>query len=532
MTSVWARLEELAAIFLDDRSRHETETCRLCEEERQDWKRLESAIKAEAKKLKAKRKEAEKTVRLESKKSKAIPLQSAVGAKNMQRGDHAEIAQCLADYLAQKHLSPPAYDEGVVHVYMADCGRWLAIEDSELSAIIQGWAGVATIGEDYRPWFCNNVKTPIDMMKDLTARWGHGPGFFRGTEIGIAFSDEYVTVHSGVIVSKKHKPANRARFGFDFSIKNASLSGSSFEYYLSSLFDDESRTSLLGEFFGLTALGMAPKFNKALILYGPGGAGKGTFLRIMQAAFPSARVGSIQPQRWTHGPSLAALSSIRLNMVNEMSVDDLNDVGRFKAIVSGDLVEAEPKYRDVFSFCPSAGHVFTVNPGQLPTVPDADEPFWQRWMAIPFDRVFRGNIGEDRDIVSKIIKKELHIVVAWMLYHAQQAINRKNYTECKAGIQVIDEWRGSVNPVAHVLAERTKPLESSVAYKAPTLQEVFLEYQKWCNEAGHKASSRTVLTRRLRSLDLIKRSSGNRVMVALCKPHEQAMDDDLDWLGN
>ena len=528
--NLWANMAEWAAQYLDDRNAFETMTREQANSANVPWRSFEAAVKAEARKLKKARTELANEQKREEQRAERQARQEAAeahGAMHMASGSYAEVAQVLCDHLAKTHKAPPAWDEGSVYCYDQPTGIWQPLEDEYLHGLVSSWDGVATVGAECKPWLCNNVKTPLEIAKGKMTFNKRGMGFFRDHGVGIAFADCFVTLKNGKVDSKPNGPDNRCRFGFPFSIANARLAGSRFEQMLVSMFGStkDARPELIGEVVGLTALGLMPKWNKAVVFFGAGGSGKGTLLRIIQACFPRDKVTSIQPQRWTNGASLDLLAGARLNAVNEMNTEDLADVGRFKAIVSGDLIEAEPKYKKPYSFAPLAGHFFTVNPGQLPTVPDADEPFWQRWVVVPFTNVFRGTSNEDKSIADDIIANEIHVVIAWALSCAARAIELGRLTKCEEGEEVLKEWREGVNPVANFLAERTAPWEGD-ARNAPTLGEFFAEYQKWCMEAGHKSSSRTVLGRRLRSLGLVERSNGTRVLLRLLKPYEYDAESD------
>lgn len=531
--TMWADMAAFAAQYLDDRGSFETETRQRAQDAGVNWRSFEASVKAEAKKLKKQRLEAEREQKREQDRAERQARQEAAaahGAMHMRAAGHGEVAQVLCDHLATKHKAAPAYDEGSVYCYDDSSGTWCPMSDDYLMGLISSWDGVATVGAECKPYICNNVKTPLEIAKSKMEFQKRGHGFFRDHGVGIAFADCFVTIVNGQVDTRRNGPDNRCRFGFPFSIGSAKLAGSRFEAMLVSMFGStkDSRAELIGELVGLCALGLMPKWNKCVVFFGEGGSGKGTLLRVIQACFPRDKVGSIQPQQWSNGASLDLLAGIRLNAVNEMNTDDLADVGRFKAVVSGDLIEANPKYKKPYSFSPSAGHFFTVNPGQLPTVPDADEPFWQRWVIVPFEKVFRGTQNEDRNIADEIIADEMHVVIAWALSCAARAIELNRLTKCAAGDAVLQEWREGVNPVANFLAERTAEWVGD-ARNAPTLGELFVEYQKWCLEAGHKPSSRTVLGRRLRALGLVERSNGTRIKVRLLKPHEYDAANDPLW---
>lgn len=530
--SLFDRVTELALLFLDNNAKYMSDIKAEAKRTDVDFKDLTRSVTAKAREIrKAREAEAKEAKKAETiaKKQEKLKAAAAHGARHMEDGGNMEVAQVVCEHLATKHGAPPAHDEGQLWVCHTD-GIWRCIEDGRICSMIQGWRGVCTVGPDHRPFTLGNTDIAIKMAKNRCYDWEQGPGFFQGHSVGIVFKDCFFTLDDdGEILISTNGPGNRARFGFDFGLADGVFKGSKFEAYLESVTDDQTRIDLLAEHIGASMLGLAPRFGKALLLYGAGGGGKSTFLHLMQSMFPPGTVTSIQPHRWSHGPSLASMAGTRLNAVNEINTDDLSDLGTFKAMISGDLMEAEPKYRAPFAFRPAAGHVFTANPGQLPTVPDADEPFWQRLLCVPFDRVFRGTKDENKRMVEEILATEKKVMVRWALAGAQRLLAQGRYTICPAGDAVIAEWRGGVNPVAQFLSERTAPADPKVvASKLPTLKEVFEAYQKWCMEAGHKSSSRTQFGKRLRALGLLQVSNGNRVAVRMLRPYEYEPDESAD----
>lgn len=526
---MWAELNRYAEIYLTNPAEFHSAVKDQADSDGISWRSFEAEVKKAAKELKKDRAKADAQNKRDAARAEREARQQAAavhGAPHMQLGSHAEVSKALLAHIAAKHGEGPAHDEGSFWAYVKDTGAWRPISDGYMAGTVQSWDGVATVGPESKPWACANSETPVKMAVNDLEFLGRGAGYFRGRHVGIAFADGFVGIHNNAVKIVPNCAENRCRFALPFSIAHAKIDGSRFEQMQIDQFGalDDPRCLLLWEWVGLSLLGKITEANKCLILWGPGGSGKGTLLRIIQAAFPADAVTSIQPQRWNHGPSLDALARARLNAVNEMNTDDMTDVGRFKAIISGDNIEAEPKYKAPYTFAPSAGHIFTVNPGQLPTVPEADGPFWGRFLCVPVERVFRDTAEQDKGIAEHIIAHEIHIVVAFALKCAVACLKRGRFTKCEAGEAVIAEWKDGVNPVAQFLAERATAFEGQAVHLAPTLAEVFEAYQKWCIEAGHKASSRTTFGRRLRALGLLERSNGARVLVKMLQRHAYGDD--------
>jgi P4 family phage/plasmid primase-like protien len=526
---MWSEISQFAEIYLNDPADFYIQGKERADKEGVSWRTFEAEVKKAAKKIdKARSKAESQTKRDEAKAERDARQQAAAhhGAPHMQLGSHAEVSKALLRYLTAKHGEGPAYDEGHFWVYSKQTGAWQILTDGYMAGTIQSWDGIATVGAESKPWACANSETPVKMAINDLELIERGAGFFKDRYVGIAFADGFVGIENNAVKLLPNSPGNRCRFALPMSISDAKMEGSRFEQMQIEQFGSlqDTRCLLLWEWVGMCLIGKITDANKCLILWGPGGSGKGTLLRIIQACFPVSAVTTIQPQKWTHGPSLDNLAKARLNAVNEMNTDDLSDVGRFKAVISGDNLDAEAKYKAPYTFAPRAGHIFTVNPGQLPTVPEADGPFWDRFLCVPVERVFRDTDEQDRGIADYIIRNEIHIVVAFALKCAVASLKRGRFSQCEAGEAIISEWKDGVNPVAQFLAERTIPFEGTAVHLAPSLAEVFETYQKWCLEAGHKPSSRTTFGRRLRALGLMKTSNGNRVMVKILQRHEYSDD--------
>jgi putative DNA primase/helicase len=366
----------------------------------------------------------------------------------------------------------------------------------------------------------NNIHTPVEILEaqHTQADYFDGP-------VGLAFGDKYLTTELTPtvrrIVTRAHSPDNRATHGYPFPAPRpaVALEAPAFRAYLDSLFagaeDAQERIALLGEWFGLSLLGLSTRFNKALLLYGPGGSGKGTFLTIIKAVFPLDSVASADPEHWGRGPVMAELAGKRLNLVSDMNhAYDMAEIGRFKAVVSGDLILAEQKYRDPFSFNPVAGHVFSANEDQLPGVPKADPAFWQRWLCVPFTNVFRDTAQDDRGTAERIIAQEQEAIVQWLLSSAAVALEANVFTPCPSGEAVVAEWRGGICSVSLWFHECTRDWEGSSIRLAPSVANVYSDYRAYCAEGGYTPASRNIFTKRLRAISpsSVSRSDGVRLL--------------------
>lgn len=458
---------------------------------------------------------------------------------HFEMADQAEIAEKLAESIAKESEEPPAYDIGSLWRYNPTRGIWEEFDDSQASARITGWSRRAYVGsldaEKIKRLAVNGTKTAVELAQDMCHRWGQHEGFFEGGRQGVSFTDRYVYVEregrgwriSDCALSSE----NRARHGYDFPLDRGNPKPApQWHAFLESLFegaeDASKRRALLQEACGVALMGLGPQYQRATVLYGDGGTGKGTFLDILQAAFPQNAITSINPQEWSDQRMLASFVRSRLNVVNEMSTEDLRNTGAVKSVIVGDTMSARDVFKSAITFKPQAGHFFTANTDQLPQVPGADDAFWDRWQIIPFDNKFRDTDQQDRSIAKRIIEEELHGVINWIIDGAQRAINRGRYTECPSGQEALRAWKAAADSVSLFYHEATESVVDVSSYRnLPRSSEVYEIYTWWAKKNGFRPGSSRTFGIRSAALGLRERSDGARIRARIKKE----LHDQFEW---
>jgi P4 family phage/plasmid primase-like protien len=522
---VLERLNEDAEVYLDDPARWSIEILPIALAAGIGQTRYEKLTAAAAKIIKRQRKEAEKR-RREDERAKKVAEAASVGVPSFSLGDNAEVAQKLCESYAKDSTDPPAFDLGTFYAYHQGSGLWEPISDARLIERLCSWSGRAWVGsgDGMKPFRLNSTDQIIKMAKALPIRWGQHEGFFAAAPKGIAFRNGFVAVvpRDGKWVLER-RPAgreNRARVGFGFDY-NPAAEAPMFRRMLEQMFegaeDPQQRHDLLQEHLGACLMGVAPQFQKALVLYGQGGCGKGTLLKIISAAFPAGSVKAAQPHEWGRGVTLADLASARINIVNEMSTDDLYDINAVKRVVVGDLVRGEAKFSAPFEYAPEFGHIFTANTDMLPPVPRADSAFWDRWHIVPMDNRFRGTSEENRTLAQEIIEQELPGVVRWMLEGARRLFEQNRYTVCPTGERELKTWKGfSSIPMLFIEECTSRLVEVDKKNALPLVDDVYAAYRDFAKVWGFQNyGSQDAFTRALRKEKLITDSGGRRVMVRM-----------------
>jgi P4 family phage/plasmid primase-like protien len=132
---------------------------------------------------------------------------------------------------------------------------------------------------------------------------------------------------------------------------------------------------------------------KALLLLGPGGSGKSTFLSALSAFIGKRNVSALSLQKLESDRFAASrLVGKLVNICADLPSTHLETSSTFKAVTGGDSICGEYKFRDSFDFTPFARLIFSAN--QPPISADATDAFFQRWYVLPMTKVFRGTDGE------------------------------------------------------------------------------------------------------------------------------------------
>jgi putative DNA primase/helicase len=426
------------------------------------------------------------------------------------RGDHVELGAALLSKLRAR--GEVVFAEGRLYQFDPPQGLFVPINAAEESRIVQGFAGAA-IEASGKPLKvdASDVRGAATLAHDSAS----DPDFFATAASGLAFANGFVRVSADRITLEPHRAAHRARVGlpFDF-IENAPTSF--WSKFVGDLFagddDADAKANCLQEFAGAALLGIATRFQIALILLGEGANGKSEFIKATMASMPEGSCVAIPPQDWGQEYRRALLANKRLNIVSELPEADILSSEAFKAVISGDAITGRHIREAPFTFTPIAAHLFASN--RLPGTTDHSDGFWRRPVVLRFNRVFKGADAVP-DIAAKIVAAERPGIVRWMLEGARRLLAAGRYTVPASSATEIAEWRRNADPVALFLAECAR--DHLVASEGVTAALLYLHFRTWAERNGHRAMSSTKFGMRMRSLGKgsVHTKSGKRYPVAL-----------------
>ena len=144
------------------------------------------------------------------------------------------------------------------------------------------------------------------------------------------------------------------------------------------------------------------RYEKMLILFGPGGDGKSTFMNILRALIGPENCSHIPMGRLEDQFYLSRLVDKLINMSTEIEAKAMQSQ-EIKAIVSGDPISAAFKNQTPFDFEPFCKLIYSTN--RLPKMLDNSDGFFRKIMIIKFEGQFVKRDKADIFLKDKLLEE-------------------------------------------------------------------------------------------------------------------------------
>ena len=140
------------------------------------------------------------------------------------------------------------------------------------------------------------------------------------------------------------------------------------------------------------------------LLHGEGANGKSRLLSLIGKFLGEENVSSIGLQDLNQRFAPVNLYAKSANVVADMSDADLKRTARLKQLTGGDLITAEPKFKNAFTYFNFAKLIYSCN--KVPLTEDKSRAFFRRVIFIPFPNTFTVGENADEYIMDKITTEE------------------------------------------------------------------------------------------------------------------------------
>lgn len=185
---------------------------------------------------------------------------------------------------------------------------------------------------------------------------------------------------------------------------------------LNSSVPDAEDQALLQEWVGSTLL-PDTRYQKALVMEGPGSNGKGVVTEVVSALHENVAAVNLEK---IDGFGLSELPNASLVVVSETPKKGINEES-LKQLIAGDRVVIDIKQRSQFTCKPFAKWLISCN--AFPKISDESDGVWRRLIIMKFMNKFAGK-DKDTKLAEKIIANEMLYVLDWALIGLQRLLER------------------------------------------------------------------------------------------------------------
>lgn len=215
-------------------------------------------------------------------------------------------------------------------------------------------------------------------------------------------------------------------------------------------------------------------FHKALALVGEGANGKSTFLMLVKNFLGIENVSGrglvdLESNRFAKASLFGKLA----NIYADLSDDTLQRTGTFKMLTGGDVIGAEKKFKDSFTFVNYAKLLFSCN--KLPEVYDDTDAFFRRWIIIVFPNVFYGE-KRDPNILKKLTTPEqLSGLLNIALEGLRRLLENEGFSYSKSTEETREDYIRKSDPLAAFIMDCIEENQTETILKQP-LYSLFAFY--------------------------------------------------------
>lgn len=215
-------------------------------------------------------------------------------------------------------------------------------------------------------------------------------------------------------------------------------------------------------------------FQKALALVGEGANGKSTFLGLVKTFLGHDNVsgrGLVDLER--NRFAKASLFGKLANIYADLSDDTLERTGTFKMLTGGDVIEAEKKFKNSFTFVNYTKFLFSCN--KLPEVYDDTDAFFRRWIILVFPNIFYGDKCDPNILKKLTTPEELSGLLNIALEGLKRLLENNGFSYSKSTEETREDYIRKSDPLAAFLMDCIEEEQDDILLKQP-LYSLFAFY--------------------------------------------------------
>ena len=260
--------------------------------------------------------------------------------------------------------------------------------------------------------------------------------------------------------------------------------------------------------YQIIAYGLWPDnhLQKFFILFGGGGNGKSTFIKLLKLFYGYKNISVLELAKFGDDRYIGSLYGKMVNLGDDIEANALLESAVLKKAVSGEPVHANPKFGLMFAFVVTQKLLFSAN--SVPRITDTSQGMADRLIVIPFTQRIRETARAIPSVVQAIVKSGgLSVLLNRVLKEVPNIINGINIPEL---VQVATKKHMTdTNPVALFVSDMNENgwrvdtgssfegLAATRNISDLTTVQVYNLYKEWCKENGYKPLANNTFGREL-----------------------------------
>jgi putative DNA primase/helicase len=248
-----------------------------------------------------------------------------------------------------------------------------------------------------------------------------------------------------------------------------------------------------------------------VLFVGNGANGKTVFIRQLVNLLGSGNVSSASLDSLDRSYIRADLDGKLLNVSYEISTGARIDDGYFKAIVSGEPIEAAFKFKPSFTYTPTVRLMASTN--NLPQCRDVTDATFRRIVVIQFNRQFSQE--QQNPLLMQELRLEMPGILQWAVAGLRRMRQRGRFEVPPSSIEALNVYRSEANPVRQFAEEF---LTASPNGRGVVSTALFHAFVAWGKERKLPTGSHTSFGRALAAMGFKKRKSGQEFWLVSQNP--------------
>ncbi len=236
-----------------------------------------------------------------------------------------------------------------------------------------------------------------------------------------------------------------------------------------------------------------------LMLLGEGANGKSILIDIFNAVVGEQNTSSLSMDKLTQRFYSAQLVFKLINTCADISKISIDDDAELKKIIGGDMIQAEFKGKDSFSFRPYAKMLFSAN--RFPYVDDRSEGFKRRLRVIEMNKK---PPKKDVHLKEKLLQ-ELDFWIFTAIQGLQEVLNNHDIFESDNSKKMREDIYKNGDSVYSFITDCLQPQQGHTIKRA----DMFREYDKYCQYCERARVRKRTFFDEMKAKNIVQKRDNN-----------------------